>query len=396
MVRRRRLLTSGATLIAAGLAGCIGGDSDSGSDSETPKATDQTDSSAETDKSGDDESYTVTVKPNPPYTFEQVPETYAVIPSVWMDIGMALGKQPTATASLGRAPSKFYKWLPDVSFNEDEITKLASDSEAGFDKENFYKADCDVHLIDPQMLKFYADWNDADIEEITNGAGPFLGSSIRFASSSVTEDSPSYDLYDVFEKAAKIFQRTERFHAWESFHSDVMDSIEAKLPPEDERPTVAAVWRGVNPDSGQFRIAELHPLQNNTVTYRRLGMKDAFAGNIPDGPIGYEELLRVDPDYIGAVGGLTSLSQQEFIDTVVEPFENNANGQDLTAVQEGNLVRTGGQFMGPIVDLFSTEALAKMVYPEKFGDWPGSSNDVPNSEQLFDRQALADIINGNR
>lgn len=388
MVRRRRLLTGSATAIAAGLAGCLGGDSDS----ETP-----TDDGSDDSESADstDESYTVTVKPNPPHTFAEVPETYAAIPSVWMDIGMALGKQPTATASLERAPRKFYERLPDVSFDEDEIMKLADDSESGFDKENFYAADCDVHLIDPRMLQFYANWNESDIEEITDGAGPFLGSSIRFASSSVTEEGPYYDLYGAFEKAAEIFQRTERYQAWESLHAEFMERIESELPPEDQRPTVAAIWRGVNPDSGQFRIAALDPMQNNTLTYRRLGMNDAFEGSIPDGPIGYEELLRVDPDYIGAVGGLTSLSNEEFVETVVEPFEDNTNGQKLTAVEEGNLVRTGGQFMGPIVDLFSTEALAKMVYPDTFGEWPGASDEIPASEQLFDRQAVADIINGN-
>lgn len=123
-------------------------------------------------------------------------------------------------------------------------------------------------------------------------------------------------------------------------------------------------------------------------------MQDAFAGAVPDGPIGYEELLDVDPDYIGAVGGLTSQTHAEFVDTVVEPFEANPNGQQLTAVENGNLVRTGGQFMGPIVDLFSTEALAKMVYPDAFGSWPGSPTEIPASERLFDRQRVADAING--
>ncbi|MBO4249071.1 ABC transporter substrate-binding protein (plasmid) [Halomicrobium sp. IBSBa] len=393
MVRRRQLLASGVTLVGTALAGCLGDTSGSAE----PTTTATTDQSTTTRSRSTDEtaSYTVTVEPNPSYTFETVPETYAAIPSVWMDIGMALGIQPTATASLERAPLKFYDALPNVSFDEDEVAKLASDSESGYDKENFYAADCDVHLIDPRMLKFFANWNDSDIEEIRTGVGPFLGSSIRFASSSAVGREPYYRLYEAFEKAAEIFQRREQFEAWQSFHADFISTIEAGLPPEDERPTVAAIWRGVRPDSGQFRIAPLDPLQNNTLTYRRLGMRDAFAGNVPDGPIGYEELLDADPDYIGAVGGLTSLTHDEFVETVVEPFEANSNGQDLTAVQERNLVRTGGQFMGPIVDLFSTEALAKMVYPDSFGEWPGSPDAIEPSEQLFDRQALSEIINGN-
>ncbi|OAQ51303.1 hypothetical protein HTG_17350 [Natrinema mahii] len=377
MARRRQLLASSASLIAVSLAGCSGTTAD-----------DQTEQSTGTG------TYTVQVKPNDPYTFESVPETYAAIPSVWMDIGMALGMQPSATASLERAPLKYYDQLPDVSFDENEITKLADSSESGYDKENFYAADCDVHLIDPRMLKFFANWTDSDIEEIRTGTGPFLGSSIRFASSAATGSEPYYDLYGAFEKAAKIFQRQDRFDAWQSFHDDFMETIEDGLPPADERPTIAAIWRGVNPDSGQFRVAPLDPLQNNTLTYRRVGMKGAFEDNVPDGPIGYEELLRVDPDYIGAVGGLTSLTHEEFVDTVIEPFENNSNGQRLTAVQNRNIVRNGGQFMGPIVDLFATEAVAKMVYPDSLGEWPGHVGSLSEDEQLFDRQELAAIING--
>ncbi|AFK19862.1 ABC transporter substrate-binding protein [Haloferax mediterranei ATCC 33500] len=397
MPNRRQLLSRSAGLIAVGLAGCLGSNSNSETTTSTNEST-ETETPTNTTASETEEGiepYTVTVEPNPSYTFEEVPETYATIPSVWMDIGMALGIQPSATASLKRAPLKFYELLPGVSFDESEITKLAEGSESGFDKENFYAADCDVHLIDRRMLKFYANWDESDLDEISTSVGPFLGSSIRFASTSVTENEPYYDLYGAFEKGAKIFQRQDRFEAWQSLHDDFMSEITSELPPEDERPTVAAIWRGVNPDSGKFRIAPLHPLQNNTLTYRRLGMRDAFAGRVPDGPIGYEELLDVDPDYIGAVGGLTSLTHEEFVNTIVEPFENNQNAKNLTAVQEKNLVRTAGQFMGPIVDLFATEALAKMVYPDTFGEWPGSAAEIPESERLFDRQRVSDIINGN-
>ncbi|RYJ15221.1 ABC transporter substrate-binding protein [Halogeometricum borinquense] len=395
MPSRRRVLASGASLLAVGVAGCSSSTTEtSPADDESTQTGNTAQSETESKATTEDDSYTVTVEPNPPHTFESVPETYAVIPSVWMDIGMALGKQPSATASLDRAPLKYYEHLPDVSFDPDSVTKLASSAEEGFDKENFYAADVDVHLIDPRSLKFYANWSDADIEEISNATGPFLGSTIRFASSSINEHEPYYDLYGAFEKAGQIFQRQARFRAWQSLYDEFISNIESKLPPKSERPTVAAIWRGVNPDSGTFRISPIHAKQNNTRTYRVLGLKDAFEGQIPDGPIGYEKLLDIDPDYIGAVGGLTSLTHDEFVSTVVEPFENNSNGQELTAVKEGNLVRTGGQFMGPIVDLYSTEALAKQVFPEAFGEWPGALGSVPEDEQLFDRQRVADIING--
>ncbi|WP_348533555.1 ABC transporter substrate-binding protein [Haloarcula laminariae] len=378
MARRRRVLASSASLIAAGLAGC-GGNSGSESGSTNSPST---------------EPYTVQIDPNDPYTFEEVPETYGVGTSPFLDMGMALGIQPSATTGLERAPLKFYDLL-ELGFDESQVTKLASDAESGYDRENFYAADADVWLISRTNIGRYVNWDDSDFEEVESQTGPFLGTTLRFAPQSAVQAEPNpYTMYEAFEKVAKVFQRQQRFEAWQSLHDDLMSTIEEGLPPEDERPTVAAIWRGVSPDSGQFRIAPLHRLGNNTKSYNRVGMQDAFEGQYPDGPIGYEELLRADPDYIGAVGALTSQTHEEFVNTTVEPFESNENGQQLSAVRNGNVIRSGGQYMGPIVDMFSTEAVAKQVYPDEFGEWPGSVGAVPEGEQLFDRQRLRDIVNG--
>lgn len=53
-------------------------------------------------------------------------ETYTVIPSVYLDIGMVLGIPPTTATDMARAPPKFYDTLPDVRFNEDDIMALAA------------------------------------------------------------------------------------------------------------------------------------------------------------------------------------------------------------------------------------------------------------------------------
>ncbi|MFK5604956.1 ABC transporter substrate-binding protein [Haloferax volcanii] len=397
MVRRRQILAGSAGLFASALAGCTaGGSADSEStaaaESETEAATESTTTEQTTESAGQ---YTVEIEPNDPYTFEAVPETYGVASGPFLDMGMALGIHPSATTGLERAPLKFYDLL-GLEFDESRITKLASGAESGFDKENFYAADADVWLIARATLGRYVSWDASDYEEVESQTGPFLGTTLRFAPTAAVSNEPNpYTLYEAFEKVATVFQRRQQFQAWQSFHDDFMSTIEAGLPPEDERPTVAAIWRGVSPDSGQFRVAPLHRLGNNTKSYFRVGMKDAFEGRYPEGPIGYEELINVDPDYIGAVGALTSSTREEFVDTVVEPFENNESGQRLTAVQEGNLIRSAGQYMGPIVDMFSTEAVAKMVYPDQFGEWPGAVGDVPEDEQLFDRERLVDIVNGN-
>ncbi|GAD52527.1 hypothetical protein MBEHAL_1287 [Halarchaeum acidiphilum MH1-52-1] len=383
------MLATSAGLLAAGLAGCSSG----GNDAEA--STNATSSTSDGTSTADTESYTVHIEPNDPYTFEEVPESYGVVSGPLLDVGMSLGIQPSATTGLERAPLKFYDLL-DLEFDESGITKLASGAESGYDKENFYAADADVWLIPENTLARFTGWDDSDIHEIESQTGPFLGTTLRFApTAAVSNGTNPYTLYEAFEKYATVFQRQKQFHAWQSLHDDLMATIEDGLPPEDERPTVAAIWRGVSPDSGQFRIAPLHRLGNNTKSYYRLGMRDAFEGHYPGGPIGYEELLDADPDYIGAVGGLTSLTHEEFVDTVVDPFENNENGQDLSAVQNGNVIRSGGQYMGPIVDLFSTEAVAKQVYPDTFGEWPGPVGEVPEDERLFDRQRLLDVIHQN-
>ncbi|WEL27265.1 ABC transporter substrate-binding protein [Haloferax volcanii] len=397
MVRRRQILAGSAGLFASALAGCTAGgsadpESTAAAESETEAATESTTTEQTTESAGQ---YTVEIEPNDPYTFEAVPETYGVASGPFLDMGMALGIHPSATTGLERAPLKFYDLL-GLEFDESRITKLASGAESGFDKENFYAADADVWLIARATLGRYVSWDASDYEEVESQTGPFLGTTLRFAPTAAVSNEPNpYTLYEAFEKVATVFQRRQQFQAWQSFHDDLMSTIEAGLPPEDERPTVAAIWRGVSPDSGQFRVAPLHRLGNNTKSYFRVGMKDAFEGRYPEGPIGYEELINVDPDYIGAVGALTSSTHEEFVDTVVEPFENNESGQRLTAVQEGNLIRSAGQYMGPIVDMFSTEAVAKMVYPDQFGEWPGAVGDVPEDEQLFDRERLVDIVNGN-
>ncbi|CDK39076.1 ABC transporter substrate-binding protein [Halorubrum sp. AJ67] len=399
MARRRQIITGSASLIAVGLAGCAGNTAD-GTDSTSQSTSTETDTETanETEEpestTSDSTPYTVEIEPNDSYTFEEIPETYGVGTSPFIDMGMALGIHPTATTGLERAPLKFYDLL-DLGFDESQITKIASDAESGYDKENFYAADADVWLISRNNIGRYVSWDDSDFEDVESQTGPFLGTTLRFAPQSAVQDEPNpYTMYEAFEKVATVFQRQQQFEAWQSFHDDLMSTIEDGLPPKDERPTVAAIWRGVAPDSGRFRIAPLHRLGNNTKSYYRLGMRDAFEGQYPDGPVGYEELFRADPDYIGAVGALTSSTHEEFVTNVIEPFENNENGQQLSAVQNGNVVRSGGQYMGPIVDMFSTEAVAKQVYSDEFGEWPGPVGEVSESEQLFDRQRLLDIVNG--
>ncbi|MEY7848865.1 ABC transporter substrate-binding protein [Natrarchaeobius sp. A-rgal3] len=396
MVHRRRVLTSSATLVAAGVAGCLGDDDSRGEDdsSETSETAEtSSESGGNGAESGEIEPYEVCIEPAGCHTFEEVPETFFTIPGAAEDMAMSLGIQADAHAYPERKPYKFYDQLPGVEHDPDEIFQYGEgESARNYDKEIFYEVDPDVVLADPRMLQFYSNWTAEDMAEIEQAVAPILGSYIR---NDYEGEDPYYTLYELFERIAEIFQRQARYEAWVDLHDEFMGEIESNLP-DGEGPTVAVSWRGIHAESGDFFPAPIHRKRNDARSFHDLGMRDAFAesGLEPEGTVGYETLLDLDPDYIAAFT-LSSMTGEEWQSQVVEPLEDNPSGSHLSAVQNGNVVRSSGQFMGPITHLFSTEALAKQVYPDRFGEWPGDSVDIPADERLFDRQRVADIVNGN-
>jgi iron complex transport system substrate-binding protein len=385
---RRETIKGSGTILGGGLlTGCLGDTSDGTPEGES-NATTSSPSSTETHTS-----YEVTIEPAGSHTFEKPPETYASIPGAWMDIAMGFGIQPEAVAAFDRIPLKYYEALPGVDFDADAVKTLGESAESQYDKEVFYDVDADVHLMDPRMLKKYSGWDDEDLDEIESNVGPILGSLIRFPFGG---RDPYYTLYEAFEKAAHLFQRQAQYEAWVELKEAFYAGIESRVPVSgDEAPTVAAFNFGFEPESGKFFAANIDAARNDTRSFRKLGVNNAFEGEeyVPFKPIGYEKLIEVDPDYIGVIGHLSYKNSDEFL-SIVEAAQDHETLRKLSAVENGNFVRTGGQYVGPIIDLFSTEALAKQLYPETFGEWPGSIHDVPADEQLFDRQRVADIING--
>ncbi|EMA23341.1 ferrichrome-binding protein [Haloarcula amylolytica JCM 13557] len=306
-----------------------------------------------------------------------------------MDIAMALGIKPSAMMSLEEEQLKYYKALPDVAVDLGSVETLLDSNDSEFDKEVFYEVDADVHLMDPRILKRYSGWNDDDLEEIEHNVGPILGSMIRFP----YERHPYYTLYEAVEKAAKIFQRQERYDAWVDLKDEVFAEIQSRLP--DDKPTVGAFIIDFDIEGKSLRAAEIDAFRNDTRTFRKLGVNSAFKGDtyVRYKEIGYEKLLDVDPEYIALIDNLTTENNESFQQTL-QAAKNHETLSELTAVQNENFVRSAGTNMGPIIDLFSAEAVAMQLYPDEFGEWPGSVGDVPTEHQLFDRQRVADIING--
>ncbi|KOX92643.1 ABC transporter substrate-binding protein [Haloarcula rubripromontorii] len=385
--RRREILKTGCSIVGSGIvAGCLGTTDGSSSGDTAPTSPPDKQSMTEDE---DPTPYEVTVKPAGTHTFDSVPETYASFPGAWMDIAMALGIKPSAMMSLEEERLKYYRALPGVAVDLDSVETLLDSNDSEFDKEVFYEVDADVHLMDPRILKRYSGWNDDDLEEIEHNVGPILGSMIRFP----YERDPYYTLYEAAEKAAEIFQRQERYDAWVDLKDEVFAEIQSRLP--DDKPTVGAFIIDFDIEGKSLRAAEIDAFRNDTRTFRKLGVNSAFKGDtyVRYKEIGYEKLLDVDPEYIALIDNLTTENNESFQQTL-QAAKNHETLSELTAVQNENFVRSAGTNMGPIIDLFSAEAVAMQLYPDEFGEWPGSVGDVPTEQQLFDRQRVADIING--
>jgi len=65
------------------------------------------------------------------------------------------------------------------------------------------------------------------------------------------DDYQYYTLWELFGNVADVFQERERYEALAQVHTDLVSTIQADLPPEDERPTaIRATLSRTAPSSG--------------------------------------------------------------------------------------------------------------------------------------------------
>ena len=388
--RREYVKFGGAVVGGTLLAGCSGGADDTSTDTATPTDTDTataTESATQTDTD-----YSVTMAPMGEVTFDAVPETWVPYGGDYADMGVALG-QADGMLGIGQAGEYYtdvYDELPGVSVDEDRI---ASNDlvEASMSKELFYEMGADVHVVDTGMLRNWFDWTDADIAEIAENVGPFLGNMI-FRRSDSWHDYRYYTLYEAFEKMAALFGEAERYRAFKAYHDEFVAEIQSEMPPSGDRPNVMLTFEGTD-EPETFSPYRLTDKGTSKKQWNDLGVADALAGtgieNLSTenrGELDYENLLEVDPDVL-LIRGHEEKSATEFRDTVLAYMEDHSVASELTAVQNGRVYRGGYLRQGPIHNFFLTERAAKQLYPETFGD-------VTGDEQLFDRQRLADIVDG--
>jgi len=395
---RRDYMRYGSAVVGGGLlAGCAG-QSDSGS---TPTET-ETDESSDTETSTlEDTSYSATMSPMGTVEFDGVPESAVAFDDQWIDHMVSLG-QADKVAGLARPDgyfTEYYDQLPGVSLDTDEITAIwGGDS---MDKEVLYQIDADVHHIDPIRATQNLGFDEADVDEIVANVSPYFAN--RYSRSHNAPDSAPdyqyYTLWELAEKFAQVYQVPDRIKQYKAIRDEMVAEIEDRLPPEDERPTVGLVvfwdqdekwypYRINNPGFGRAQ-------------YQHLGVNDAFNDSDKtynasyDAAYDHEGMLEIDPDVLIQNFGLTYPDSGEgsMQQTVYDIIEESPVAQELTAVQNDRFYPGGTAFQGPIFNLFQIEIAAKQIYPGEFGEFR-DVGETPEEEQLFDRQRVADIVNG--
>ncbi len=333
-----------------------------------------------------DSGYTVTMEPVGEVSFESVPETWATYTPGYAEMGIALG-QTDGLKSIGYKPRFYTDQYTQfgVDIDKGALNQLY---EGGLGKEQFYEIGADVHIIDPNwLINNFEGWDQDGVDTVAESTGPFVGNVI-FRQTDDWHDYRYYSMYEAFEKVSQVFQERERYDAMASLHEEYVEGrVADKLPAESERPEAMLVYAATD-EPTEFAPYPLKTAGTGAKHLRDLGVRDAVAGNDIEGlsstnrtKIDYETLLEVDPEVL-LVKGHETKSADQFRNTVLSHMENDDVASDLTAVQNGRVYRGGPVYQGPLSNLLLVERTAKDLYPDTF------------SGELFDRQRVTDIING--
>lgn len=226
-------------------------------------------------------------------------------------------------------------------------------------------------------------WSQGDVDEIRENVAPFFGNTI-FSRVYDWHEYEYYTMYEAFEKVAHVFQEQARYEAFKQYHDERLAAIQTRLP--EETPDIALLYPADIPPESFYPY--LIGAGTSSKHWNDLNVGDALAQNdITDaqaggGTIDYETLLEIDPDAL-AIRLQGEITQEYFNNNIVTHLQNHDIARELKAVQNDRVVYGGLTYQGPIIHLFQLEQAARGHYPDEFG-----------GDQLFDRQRIADIING--
>ncbi|WP_123619452.1 ABC transporter substrate-binding protein [Halorubrum sp. CSM-61] len=410
---RRDLIGYGGAVAGAGLlAGCLGGgsgdsvsDGPDGADGSTDTAGSDGSDEGEADD-GSADSYTVEMAPVGEVTLDSVPEDVMVYSLLYADMAVAFG-HGDAVNSLGfdadaggRTLDAYYAELDGVEFDREGITQLNSGSGGGIsvDRELLYELDSDLHLADPALFVSFDGWDRDDVAEVRDNVGPWFGNVYSRRHAEPPEpyrgDYEYYTLWEITERVAGVFREEERYEALSSVRDDLIETVRADLPPEGERPTVGTLLYM----DGTYYPSRLDEPGFANAHVRPFGVPDAFGADDVTYETAYdhEQLLEIDPDVV-----LHQYGVESYYDVAAtrEELADHPVAGELSAIEDDRFYPSGDPVQGPIMNLFQIEMTAKQLFPERFGEWPAYElgdgyPDIPESERLFDRDRVAEIVAG--
>jgi len=402
---RRDYVRYGSTIIGGGLlAGCLGGDSSS---TATPTEVDEEPTATAT-STENDQSYSVTMSPVGEVQFDSIPTNVLTYYPLSAGTAVALGHGDSINAIgydkqlFGNTVDYYYDSLESVSFEWEDLGRVTpSDNPGALDREAFYELDSDVHFLDPALLRSASfGWSEADIDAIAEDVGPWFGNYYSRTNAqppaAYRDNYEYYTLWEYIGKIAAVLQEEDRYRAFKSMYDDLVGRIQANIPLESDRPSVAVVAYS----DGTFWPYDFTHDGYIWAHIRPMGVKNAFetaeGGPGADGSYDFEALAEAQPDvmlrYWGTALGETFLQGRKAV-------LNDSLADDIPALRNERYYPSGYGMQGPIMSLFNLEMTAKQLYPDAFGEWPGYGSgeaypEIPESEQLFDRQAVVDIVNG--
>jgi len=412
--RREYVRYGGAVIGGSLLAGCASqsdSESTSGRTSTDATSTDtDTVTTASSETTDEADSYTATMPPMGELTLEKPPSTWVGGLGFTADVLTALGQ---AEGAVGMADPRFwyqgfYDFLDGVTVPAAEELTQFTTADRDTDLEALYELDPDLMAVDPNPIIAIYGLEKDQAEEIQENVAPWFGNESRrkrFDGWTYWPAGEPYSYLSVPEcvpKYAALFGEEERGESLLDLYKPFIEDARSRVPPEGERRSLALVNGRYNPENRDGWVV-YDPKSKVEKTwgkkqYRDLKVNDAFDGAYAGQSsvkVDHEGLLEYDPDVIIFNFGITyrDFQGENYIRQQRELLSNHPVASEVTAVQNDDLYVGGTPYQGPIINLFQTEMAAKQLYPDEFGTYPGYG-ELSEDEQLFDRQRLADIVNG--
>ena len=396
---RREYMKYGGAVVGGGLlAGCS---SQSGSEPTATDAATDTDAYATPTETPGQE-YTGTISPVGEVTLDEPPTSVFTHFPWFPDMATALGQGDTVNSLWWEGTAAAMEYFT-AGMDGVEIEWADEAGGYGFGKEELYALDSDLHLVDPAWVTTQENWNRTDIDEIADNVGPWFGnyySSYQATPPQAWADDYEYNsLWYLFEQVASLYGERARYEAMASVHEELLGTVDANLPAESDRPSVA--YLSLSTDLSSIYVLRLNAEGYWNTHTRPLGAVDAFADAEFDGAafnqVDMEAVVEADPD---AILALWTVTDSVDFDRLQQNLRDDPVASDLSAVQNDRVYAQGTRWQGPLMNLFQLEMTAKQLYPEQFGAWPGYENGdtyptFDGDEQLFDHDRVTDIITGN-